>query len=532
MKPLGVPANASVGAHAPDFEVAWVLQRRQPLGVRTWRRSVEGGGRFLTQRLVGALLVVLATESVEASLLRRKVGLRRAGRLFLKSAMHPFMTGVLLWMGRLDQNGQDAQPDPPDRQGREPSDGDGGKGSAVIRANSQGKTVFPEQSLEDRLALLRRARAQRLTTQKVSAQTVGSRQRVAVTGVPGSELTLEVRRPQVVGLQDREEATSWMLHPTAEGPASHQTMALEDLSGRTGCWPGLLGTMVLQPGDQLLRSPAGMPSARLQNPTDDLLGRPVRRTLRCPRTLLQPVQPFLLEPLHPLVPRLAADPVQLCQLRHRKEPIAKRRNQLHSLPHRCRLAPRHLVPPQSSSCAKLSPMSPVQSVTHVPGLYPSVLRPRSLSRAGTWPGCGARSLPGGRRRAPRERSPGADEPEGRNPSGAGVATVTARRRIAQKDRAAPGCRRPEAAPPERRAAVPRRRRPSGARNRRRPGAGRGRGRWEASTSSPARAEGSSRQWRLIRPPSRWRTDGSSRSRASTEMRAGFEPCPPPGLRFR
>src|SRR6266540_2585622 len=205
MKPLRIPANASVGTDSPDFEVAWVLQRGQPLGVRTWRRAVEGCGRFLTQRLVGALLVVLATESVEASLLRRKVGLRRAGRLFLESAMHPFMTGVLLGMGRLDQNGQDAQPDPPDRQGREPSDGDGGKGSSVIRANRQGKAVFPEQPLEGLLALLRRARAQSLTTQEVSAQRVGSRQRVAVTGVPGSELTLEVRRPQIVGLEHRVE---------------------------------------------------------------------------------------------------------------------------------------------------------------------------------------------------------------------------------------------------------------------------------------------------------------------------------------
>ena len=39
------------------------------------------------------------------------------------------------------------------------------------------------------------------------------------------------------------------------------------------------------------------------------------------------------------------------------------------------------------------------------------------------PGRGARSLPRGRTLAPRERSPGADEPEGRNPSGEGVATV-------------------------------------------------------------------------------------------------------------
>src|SRR5439155_17268878 len=52
--------------------------------------------------------------------------------------------------------------------------------------------------------------------------------------------------------------------------------------------------------------------------------------------------------------------------------------------------------------------------------------PTGSRRRGQAPARGARSLPVGRRRALRERSPGADEPAGRNPSGAGVATRTGR----------------------------------------------------------------------------------------------------------
>src|ERR1700693_1056221 len=97
--------------------------------------------------------------------------------------------------------------------------------------------------------------AQGLTTQKVSAQTVGNRQRIAVAGVPGSELPLEVCRPQVVGMQRLVDAASGMLHPAPEGSAPDQTMPLENLSSRTRGRPRLVRATILQPPHLLLRTP-------------------------------------------------------------------------------------------------------------------------------------------------------------------------------------------------------------------------------------------------------------------------------------
>ena len=49
----------------------------------------------------------------------------------------------------LDEIGQDAEADPPDREGREAAEGLGGEGHAVIRADPPGQAVRAEEPLED-----------------------------------------------------------------------------------------------------------------------------------------------------------------------------------------------------------------------------------------------------------------------------------------------------------------------------------------------------------------------------------------------
>ncbi len=34
--PVGVPANAPVTTDAPDFEMGWILDGREAIGIRTW----------------------------------------------------------------------------------------------------------------------------------------------------------------------------------------------------------------------------------------------------------------------------------------------------------------------------------------------------------------------------------------------------------------------------------------------------------------------------------------------------------------
>ena len=76
---------------------------------------------FQVQCLMGALLVKLLAEGVELALLSRQIGSRGTRRLSLQGAMHALVSTVLLGFARLDELGQDSEPDPPGRQLGQPS---------------------------------------------------------------------------------------------------------------------------------------------------------------------------------------------------------------------------------------------------------------------------------------------------------------------------------------------------------------------------------------------------------------------------
>ena len=54
--PAFLPADAAVAADAADFEVAGILQRREPLGVRARGGLVERGGGLVAEPLVRPLV--------------------------------------------------------------------------------------------------------------------------------------------------------------------------------------------------------------------------------------------------------------------------------------------------------------------------------------------------------------------------------------------------------------------------------------------------------------------------------------------
>ena len=119
--PLAVPANSSVSTDEADLVVCRVvdrgkLRRHFPRG-----RAVPGGRRLLVERFVRTLLVVLLSELVEASLLTGEVAAGRMSRLGFEGSVHPFVSSILLRVGRLDQLRVDAQADPPDRQQGKPA---------------------------------------------------------------------------------------------------------------------------------------------------------------------------------------------------------------------------------------------------------------------------------------------------------------------------------------------------------------------------------------------------------------------------
>ena len=103
--------GAGIG-DALDDEVPGIFDRRQGAGVLAGGGPVERCRRPALQELVGALVVVLAAESIERPLLRGERGPGRPNRLALQRLVHPLVGPVLLGVGRQDPLVLNAQAEP------------------------------------------------------------------------------------------------------------------------------------------------------------------------------------------------------------------------------------------------------------------------------------------------------------------------------------------------------------------------------------------------------------------------------------
>src|SRR5687767_13629218 len=105
-------------------------------------------------------------------------------------AVHAFVPSVLLRVARLGQARNDPQPNPANRQLREPLDRVRRKWCSVIREDALGESVLPEEPFEDGPNHLESGRGQTLTANQIPTERVGHRQRVAVAAISGSEVAL------------------------------------------------------------------------------------------------------------------------------------------------------------------------------------------------------------------------------------------------------------------------------------------------------------------------------------------------------
>src|SRR5215510_10504422 len=76
---------------AADIVTGGVVELRQRRGTLYRRGPVDGRGRLHAQRFVGAVLVELLDERIEAFLLLEQVRARGARGLVLERAMHPLV---------------------------------------------------------------------------------------------------------------------------------------------------------------------------------------------------------------------------------------------------------------------------------------------------------------------------------------------------------------------------------------------------------------------------------------------------------
>ena len=137
--PPGIPVDQAAVADAMRVDIARVDELGQALRIRPGRRSVEARRRALCQRLMRTLRIVVLAEQVEAPLLYRSVGCRGLGGRSLERAVHALVAPVLLRTTWLNTLGHDPQPNPPDRQARQPRRAGACERDSVVGAQALGQ---------------------------------------------------------------------------------------------------------------------------------------------------------------------------------------------------------------------------------------------------------------------------------------------------------------------------------------------------------------------------------------------------------
>jgi hypothetical protein len=86
---------------------------------------IETRRRFQVQCLVRSVVIELVAEEIEGALLGAVVGRRWTSGFSFQSAMHSFMSAVLLWFAGFNQFRDDAETNEPGGESREAGQRDG-----------------------------------------------------------------------------------------------------------------------------------------------------------------------------------------------------------------------------------------------------------------------------------------------------------------------------------------------------------------------------------------------------------------------
>lgn len=135
---LALPLDLPIRPYPSHLSPGRVLGLLDSWGIRAWRRHIQGDRRHLAQGLMRSQGIIDPTEGVISLLLGRGIGGGRPHGLLFEGAVQPFMPAVLLRMAWVDAFGQDAQLDPPHRQGGQTSSTHRGKGRPIVGADGLG----------------------------------------------------------------------------------------------------------------------------------------------------------------------------------------------------------------------------------------------------------------------------------------------------------------------------------------------------------------------------------------------------------
>jgi len=207
-----------------------------------------------------------------------------------------------------------------------------------------------------------------LTAQQIAAACVAERQRLAAAAVTSTKPTLEVDAPHIVGFVAIGKGRGGRRAATPQASFHRESFAIEQCSNRARRRPADVGLPTFQPGSDLDRPPRRMRAPHCQAAFANRSCYRLRMIVGCPRLIEQTIDAIRLIPRQPLVARLTAHaeaPANHCKWLFL---ALNRHHKAHPFVHSTGLHPSHRQGPPLPNC-DLLPMSPVCSVTDVPGLY-------------------------------------------------------------------------------------------------------------------------------------------------------------------
>src|SRR5271155_5573314 len=168
-------------------------------------RPVATGRCFLFQRLMGPMVVVIATPALEALLLRRRRWCEWPQGIRFEHPVMLLVSGILFGMtfgGKLHPNAQtpppDTQPGKSQGTGRTPR-------HTVVTADDAGLAIMPEQPrkhMPDRFFPLIGPGAH---AQYIARKQISHGERMQARALGGAEATFEIHRPDLIGTARRRQ---------------------------------------------------------------------------------------------------------------------------------------------------------------------------------------------------------------------------------------------------------------------------------------------------------------------------------------
>ena len=155
---------------------------------------------------------------------------RRDGLAF-QGAMHSFVRAILLRLTGVNALMLNTQPHPPHIQVRQAVNGLRCKRHAIVGANRQRQSVFTKRALKNgtRRDCLRREET--VTRQQVARMLIRNRQRIAIRPIPGTELSFEIRGPQIIRCGGRRRDDAGMRRCTTRSTFGDEPIPHQEIGG-------------------------------------------------------------------------------------------------------------------------------------------------------------------------------------------------------------------------------------------------------------------------------------------------------------